>query len=102
MRKSRYCIKAEKRAKPNDLFSKKLIDLLNQPIGRNEDDKLRTRNGRLFDLFKSLDLIDASLLLVRLTDPKANNPKEPLGRLFKCELREELRDRPIEVLKKKI
>jgi len=97
MRRSTYCIQAEKNASPNSSVEKKLIDLLKQQIQAEQVNEIRRRADKLITLFSGLKANQASPLLSRLSDRN-----DYLGRLFKCELRTDFRDALIEVLKKRV
>jgi hypothetical protein len=94
MRRSTFCIQAEKNARPRDLMQKKLIDLLNEPIRSDELKRLRKRADALARLFNNSSSQQAISLLERL-----NDHNDALGRLFKCELETSFRNTLLNILR---
>ncbi|MGF1471655.1 MAG: hypothetical protein ACFB50_07940 [Rubrobacteraceae bacterium] len=97
MRRSTYCIQAERNARPKNSVEKSLIDLLKQPIQADQGNEIRKRADKLIALFSGLKANQASSLLSRLSDRN-----DYLGRLFKCELRTDFREALMEVLKDRV
>lgn len=82
------CQEARALAAGHDPASNRLVELLEQPIARNEYAKIDARVRDLTALVGSLDPGQKVVLRRRLDDPA-----DPLGRLFLCELDRRLRRR---------
>jgi hypothetical protein len=87
-RTSTICARARMQAVGHDDASARVVTLLKEPIGSADRAGLDRRIRELSALFTSLDADPKAALRRRLDDPA-----DPLGRLFDCELHRESRRR---------
>jgi hypothetical protein len=85
--------RARQNAHPQDDAQKRLVELLQQPIGAREVGRLATRKHALQDLVEGIPNAEASRMYTRVSDPK-----DALGQFTTFELSRSLRDELVDRL----
>lgn len=93
MAAQRFCAKARKEAKGYDKPSTQLVSLLKLPVRAGDTKAIVSRIGRLIGLCLNTTQDEAAKLYAALTDPK-----DPLGRLYACELATKTRTQLLSLL----
>ncbi|WP_369134816.1 hypothetical protein [Modestobacter sp. I12A-02662] len=79
--------RARRNARPDDDAQKRLVELLQQPIGGQDLGRLAARRQALQDLVEGIPQAEASRMYRRVADPR-----DPLGQFLTYELSTALRD----------